>query len=152
VSHSIFLTHRELILVPYEYSLAMLDNIHMTTSKNRRHVSCSNDVSSVTFPTRKDHFHFDISSIAMSLMPFDASFYLTFHHSNTGTSCRLIRCPKVNTKGFDRFQCCLLISWWCLAQLSVLCIYIPPIRLAQSISVRISVTRTTKSCSTFVSS
>jgi hypothetical protein len=63
---------------PYEYSISRLDNIHMTTRKNRSHVSCRNDLSPVTFPTRKDHFRSDISAITMSLTSFDASFYLNF--------------------------------------------------------------------------
>lgn len=58
--------------VPYKYSISMLDNIHMRTRKNRSHVSCRNDLSSVTFPTREGHFRSDISAITMSLTPFDA--------------------------------------------------------------------------------
>jgi len=61
----------------------------MTTRKNGSHVSCRNDLSSVTFPTRKDHFRSDISAITMSLTAFDTSFYINFHHSTTSISCRL---------------------------------------------------------------
>ena len=53
----------------------------MTTRKSHSHVSCRNDLSSVTFPTRKDHFRSDISAITMSLMPLDAVFIqVGFHH------------------------------------------------------------------------
>jgi hypothetical protein len=40
----------------------------MMTLKNLKHVSRRNDLSSVTFPTRRDHFRFDISANARSLV------------------------------------------------------------------------------------
>jgi hypothetical protein len=60
-------THK-VILVQYEYSMSKLDNIHMTTIKNLKHVSCRNDLSSLTFPSKRDRFRFDISAITVSLI------------------------------------------------------------------------------------